>query len=135
MTRSRPRKAALALLLATGLLAAAAGAQEHGPQEAEAQRFIQLMESYLQLSNQMVDSASRNETAIYLAIEGISEIYEQRGEKAKAIPHLLGILEQNPTNRTIRNVARFKLRDLYNETGRSDKALEQLELIIKENSQ
>ena len=78
--------------------------------------------------------ASEPDTAVYLAIEGITEVYENRGEKAKAIPHLLAIVEQSANNRALRNVARFKLRDLYNETGRSDKALEQLELIIQENA-
>ena len=44
-------------------------------------------------------------------------------------------MEKSSGNRTLRNVARFKLRDLYNETGQSAKALEQLELIIRENSE
>ncbi|MEM7352531.1 MAG: hypothetical protein AAF657_17155, partial [Acidobacteriota bacterium] len=74
------------------------------------------------------------ETAIFLAIEGIIEVYEERREKAKAIPHLERIVEQNGDNQTVRNIVRFKLRDLYRETGRSDKAIEQLELVIAENS-
>ncbi len=105
-----------------------------GRGEEDVRNFIDLMDNYLGLSNRWVATASEPDTAVYLAIEGITEVYENRGEKAKAIPHLLRIVEQSADNRTLRNIARFKLRDLYNETGRSDKALEQLEMIIQENS-
>ena len=93
-----------------------------------------LMGSYLGLSNHWVETTSKPDVAIYLAIEGITEVYEERGEKAKAIPHLVSIVEKNADNRSVRNIARFKLRDLYKETGQSGRALEQLELVIEENS-
>ena len=123
----------IAILGSALFTTASDGQQADG--EGEAFEFIDLMGNYLGLSNDWVETATEPDTAVYLAIEGITEIYEQRGEKAKAIPHLVEIARKNANNRAVRNIARFKLRDLYNETGRSDKALEQLELIIEENSQ
>ncbi len=131
MTRhNRPLTAVLlaAAVLASGLFAA--GAQGN----AETQAFLDLMENYLGLSERWVAMASQEETTVFLAVEGIIEIYEGRGEKAKAIPHLQRIVEQNPDNQAIRNVVRLKLRDLYNETGRSDMALQELDQIIAENA-
>ena len=125
--------AILAVILGSGLLATASAGQPGGGED-EARQFIDLMDNYLGLSGRWVSMASQPDTATYLAIEGITEVYEHRGEKAKAIPHLLDIVDRSAGNRSLRNVARFKLRDLYNETGRSDKAIEQLELIIQENA-
>ncbi len=121
------------VILGSGLFTTASVGQPGGG-EAEARQFIDLMDNYLGLSNRWVSMASQPDTAVYLAIEGITEVYEQRGEKAKAIPHLQTIVDESADNQALRNVARFKLRDLYNETGRSDKAIEQLELIIRENA-
>ncbi len=123
----------VAAILGSSLFTPASVGQP-GRGEQEARQFIDLMDNYLGLSNRWVATASEPDTAVYLAIEGITEVYENRGEKAKAIPHLISIVDKSAGNRALRNIARFKLRDLYNETGRSDKALEQLELIIQENS-
>ena len=70
---------------------------------------------------------------VYFAIEGIVEIYEERDEMKGAIPHLEAILDEYPDNLTVRTITRFKLRDIYNEAGERDRALEQLEAIIAEN--
>ncbi len=120
-------------ILGSTLFTTASDGQQGGG-DGEARQFIDLMGNYLGLSNHWVETATEPDTAVYLAIEGITEIYEHRGEKAQAIPELISIAQNNADNRSVRNIARFKLRDLYNETGRPDKALEQLKLIIAENS-
>lgn len=122
----------LAAILGTAFFTTPSAGQPGGEQDPR--QFIDLMDNYLGLSERWVAMASKPDTAVFLAIEGIIEVYEHRGEKAKAIPHLLAIVEKSNNDRALRNVARLKLRDLYNETGRSDKALEQLELVIKENA-
>ncbi|RMH22307.1 MAG: hypothetical protein D6696_03725 [Acidobacteria bacterium] len=124
----------IALVICLGLLAVAGTSRgQHGmPGEAE-MHFIKLMDQYLNLSDRFVALAGEPVSAAYLAIEGIVEIYENRGEKARAIPHLQRILERQGDDRAIRTLIRFKLRDLYNETGHSDKALEELDRIIEEN--
>jgi len=131
-TKSLVVVAVLVALFASGLFSSASG--QPSPEEEQAREFIDLMANYLGLSNHWVETASKPETAVFLAIEGIIEVYEERREKAKAIPHIERIVEKNADNRSVRNIARFKLRDLYKETGRSDKAIEQLELVIAENS-
>ena len=65
--------------------------------------------------------------------EGIVEIHEERGEKAKAIPILKTILDKYPDDQAVRNIIRFKLRDLYRETGQADLALAELDVLIEEN--
>ena len=105
-----------------------------GDEEQSSKEFIGVMSGYLQLSDHLVEMAARPETTIYFAIEGIVEIYEAKGERAQAIGHLQRMLEEHGDNQTVRNLIRFKLRDLYNQTGQSAKALEQLEQVMKENS-
>ena len=94
---------------------------------------INLMNQYLSLSEQVVDIASRPESTIFMAVEGIFEVYEQRKDAPGAIEHLERILADS-NNQTVRNIVRLKLRDIYKETGQIDKALDQLDLVIKENS-
>ena len=69
---------------------------------------------------------------MFFAIEGIVEIYEQQGRRRDAIPHLRDVLERHSGNPTVRTITRFKLRDLYKETGQPDLALEELDTIIDE---
>ena len=94
---------------------------------------LETMDGYLNISERFLNLSGEKEAAVYFAIEGIVEIYERRGHKADAAEHLTKILDSRKDNRTVRNVVRFKLRDLYNETGRSELALQQLELVIQEN--
>ena len=96
-------------------------------------RFIEILSGYLDVSERYITLAARKEAAVYFAVEGIVEIYEARQELANAVPHLRNILNQYPDNRTVHNIVRFKLREIYNETGRSDLALNELELVIQEN--
>lgn len=98
------------------------------------QQFLAMMEHYLDLSDKWVEMLSSEERAIFLAIEGITEIYEERGEKAAAIGHLRQLLERHKGNQTVRNAVHFKLRDIYRETGQSDKALAELDRIVAENA-
>ena len=63
------------------------------------------------------------------------ELYEQRGQKAQAIPHLERLLEQSSGNPVVENIVRFKLRDLYRDTGQGDRALAELDRIFRDNAQ
>ncbi|MEM9305549.1 MAG: hypothetical protein AAGE01_25795 [Pseudomonadota bacterium] len=119
--------AAATLLLTSALATPAAFAQDE-------ERFIGLMSSYISLANAVVDTAERPETAIYLAIEGIFEVYEQRRDAPAAVKHLERLLDAHGDNQTVRNLIRFKLRDIYKETGRQEEALAQLDLIVAENA-
>tara|TARA_Y100000588_G_scaffold223484_1_gene237486 strand:+ start:335 stop:709 length:375 start_codon:yes stop_codon:yes gene_type:complete len=117
--------AAMALLAATFALPAQA--------EEEEAEFIKNIQGYLDVSEKYVSLANGKDHAVFFAVEGIVEIHQERGEQAKAIPALKKILEKYPDNRTVRNIIRFKLRDVYVETGRADLALAELEAVIEEN--
>lgn len=137
-TRRRRRAAALAVAAAAlvALVAAGPTSGQPGPDEApQMARFIGLMDSYLALSDRWVGMLEQPDRAVFLAIEGITEIYEKSGRKAEAIPHLEAILERHPDDQAVRNAVRFKLRDLYKETGQADKALAELDRIVAENAQ
>ena len=74
--------------------------------------FIDVMHGYLGVAEQYTSLAARPEAAVYFAVEGIVEVYERRGELDKAIGDLEQLLEQHGDNQTVRNIVRFKLRDL-----------------------
>ncbi len=115
------------LLMASGMTSASA-------QDDQTLKFVALMNDYLTLANKMVDAAEKPQAAIFMAIEGIYEVYEQRRDAPGAVRHLSEILDNHPNDRVVRNLVRFKLRDIYKETGEADKALEQMDKIIAENA-
>lgn len=134
MTKTRSLTLVIVVTLAVLFTAfASASSGEPGVVEDETQAFIRLMTGYLGVGDRWVSMASTPESAVYLALEGITEIYEQRGERAKAIEHLNRLLEQSGDNRAVRTIISFKLRDLYNETGRGDQALAVLDQIVADN--
>lgn len=114
------------MLIAT-VFASPAHAEEEGAE------FLQKMQGYLEVSERFVALVNGRENAIFFAVEGIVEIHEERGELAKSVPILKNILEKYPENQTVRNIIRFKLRDVFVETGRADLALAELEAVIEEN--
>ena len=106
------------------------------PAQAEDQRerFLDTMVKYLEITDRYVALASEPAAAVFFAMEGIVELYEQRGETAQAIPHLERLLEQNSGNPVVENIVRFKLRDLYRDTGQGNKALAQLDRVFAANA-
>ncbi|MEL6202957.1 MAG: hypothetical protein AAFR39_11435 [Pseudomonadota bacterium] len=94
---------------------------------------IDQLGAYLELAEQYIDLANRPEAAVFFAVEGIVEIHEARGEKAKAIETLSAMLEKFPANTAARNLIRFELRDLHAEMGDAAGALAQLEAVIEDN--
>ena len=123
---------ALLLVLAFALLPVGQ-ALGRNPEMEATQQFLTMMERYLEISDRWVEMLSSEERAVFLAVEGIVEIYEERGEKAAALDHLGGLLERHKGNQTVRNAVRFKMRDIYRETGQPQKALAELDRIIAEN--
>ena len=89
--------------------------------ESEHEALFDEVTNYLDVSERIVDLSSKPIVAIYFALEGINEIYDQQGNKAKAIPHLRRILDAYPENLSVRNIVLFKLRDVYKETGQLTK--------------
>jgi len=119
------------LMIATVMLASATFAVPASAQEEE--EFLGLFQGYLDIAEQFVGLANRTDAAVFFAVEGIVEIHEERGEQAKAIPQLKNVLDIYPDNQPVRNIVHFKPRDLYRDTGQSDLALAELEVLIEEN--
>ncbi|MEM9533373.1 MAG: hypothetical protein AAGA23_20795 [Pseudomonadota bacterium] len=124
----------LSALLLSALLSVCAVWPSAARAEDDPAAFVALMDQYLSLAEKVVATADRREAAVFMALEGIFEVYEQRRDAQGAIRHLTGILERHPNDRVVRNLVRFKLRDIYKEIGELDKALEQLDLVVAENT-
>ena len=117
---------AIAILMTTALAMPAQADDDE-------REFIETINGYLDISDKYVNLANQKEAAIFFAVEGIVEIHEDRGEQANAVPALRKILDQYPDNQTVRNIVRFKLRDVYREVGNADLALAELDAVIEEN--
>lgn len=98
------------------------------------QKFLELMHSYLEISGQWYELVSNRDLAIYLAIDGIVELYEQKGNKLDAVPVLRDLMKRYGSNRTVRTMIRFKIRDILKDSGKVDEALKELMQIIEENA-
>ncbi|MEM6946086.1 MAG: tetratricopeptide repeat protein [Pseudomonadota bacterium] len=119
------------LMIAATMLSAAT--LTAAPAQADDLDLIEQLQGYLQISEQFIDLVNRKEAAVFFAVEGIVEIHEERGDQAKAIPTLQAFLEKYPDDQAVRNIIRFKLRDLYRETGQADLAIAELEVVVEEN--
>ena len=96
---------------------------------------ITLMDNDLALSQRVATIASPRDTSRFLAIEGIAEIDEERGEMNKAIEHLNRLVQQSPNNHALCTIVRCKLRDIYNELNMTGKALAELDRIVAAHGQ
>ena len=95
------------------------------------QSFLDLYGNYLKVSEKWVQMVSVKETTVYLVIEKTVEVYEEKGEKANAIPELRKLLSKYGGNATIRNMIHFKIAEIYKDTGQAAKALDELAAIVK----
>ena len=100
---------------------------------------IQLMQTFLDLMTQyyaIIESthgiASDSEKAAIMQMQKIQEVYEDRGDKAKSVDVLKGVLEDS-NNQAIRNAAYLMIGDTLKESGRASEALEYLQRGLAEN--
>jgi len=113
--------------------AQAAGGTAHGELET-AKQFLGVMQGYLEVSKQWMQHLEDPDMVVFLATEGIVEAYEEKGDKMGAVPELQDLLEKYGNNRVIRTAIRFKLRDLYKDSGQFDKALEELHAVLRSDA-
>ena len=118
---------------ATALLAVAPAANAQRPEDLQLmQTFLNIMTDYFEIIRSTHDIASDPEKAAIMQMQKIQEVYEERGEKARSVGVLQGVLEDS-SNPTIRNAAFMMLGDTLKETGRADEALEYLRRGLDEN--
>lgn len=94
--------------------------------------FVQLMQDYYALIKSVHTISSNSEASAILQMFKIEEVYEERGEKAKAIDVYRQVLESSK-NPTIRNAAVMMLGEALKETNRSNEALDVLRKGLLEN--
>ncbi len=118
---------------ATALLVVAPAANAQRPEDLQLmQTFLNIMTDYFEIIRSTHDIASNPEKAAIMQMQKIQEVYEERGEKARSVEVLQGVLEDS-SNPTIRNAAFMMLGDTLKETGRADEALEFLRRGLDEN--
>ena len=120
------------LILVALLLAAPSAHAEPPPNLATMQYFLDIMHGYYGIieSNYLVNS--NPEMAAILQMQKIQEVYESRGEKAKAVDVLRRVLDETE-NQTIRNAAVLLMSDNLKDTGRTAEALDLLQKGLSEN--
>ncbi len=96
--------------------------------------FLKVMEKYIQITKEFYGIANDEERAAAFAIMEIKTVYEQSGNRRGAIKELNRLLTET-NNRTIRNIIRFQLLDLYKQSNDTPAAMENLRSIIQENLQ
>lgn len=96
------------------------------------QTFLDLMTQYYVIIESTHDIASDSEKAAIMQMQKIQEVYEDRGDKAKSVDVLKGVLEDS-NNQAIRNAAYLMIGDTLKESGRASEALEYLQRGLAEN--
>jgi len=99
---------------------------------AKMQTFLGIMESYFGIIESTHDVGSSAEKSAIMQMQKIQEVYEERGEKARSVEILRGVLQES-RNQTIRNAAYMLISDTLKEIGRSDESIELLRQGLKEN--
>lgn len=96
------------------------------------QQFLAIMTDYFEIIESTHAVSADPEKAAIMQMQKIQEVYEERGEKARAIETFREVLKSS-NNPTIRNAAFFMLGDALKETGRADEAVKLLQEGLQEN--
>lgn len=104
-----------------------------GPEQLQQmQVFLNLMQNFFKIIESTYELAADPEKAAILQMHKIQEVYEERGEKPKAVDVFRKVIADS-SNTTIRNAAYFMLGDALKETGNHREAIEVLSQALAEN--
>ena len=96
------------------------------------QTFLDIMQDYFDIIESTHEISSDYEKSAILQMQKIKEVYDERGEKARATAMLQQVLDDSK-NPAIRNAAYIMLGDIFKETGRADEAIKFLRQGLDEN--
>jgi len=96
------------------------------------QTFLEIMSSYFEIIESSYEINSDAEKAAIFQLQKVQEVYEERGEKARAVEVFQDVLKQTK-NPTIRNAVYMLISDNLKEAGRTDDAIEMLRQGLREN--
>ena len=120
-------------IAATVMIAAAPITRAQSQDELQLmQTFLNIVTDYFQVIEATYQISANPEKAAIMQMSKIQEVYEQRGEKARATEVFKAVLEES-NNPTIRNAAYMLLGDNLKDSGRADEALEYLRRGLDEN--
>lgn len=126
-------KRSLRYLLVVAVLVQPLAAQAKMPADlGQIQMFLGLMQEYFRVIDSTHEISANPEKAAIFQMQKIQEIYEERGEKAKAVDVFREVLK-NTDNPAIRNAAYMLIGDALKETGRADQAIKLLKDGLNEN--
>lgn len=126
-------KRSLRYLLVVAVLVQPLAAHAKMPADlGQIQMFLGLMQEYFRVIDSTHEISANPEKAAIFQMQKIQEIYEERGEKAKAVDVFRDVLK-NTNNPAIRNAAYMLIGDALKETGRADQAIKLLKDGLNEN--
>ena len=102
------------------------------PEVEKMHAFLGLMQKFYSIVDSMNKVSSDPTEAAIMQMFKIQEIYEQRGEKAKAAEVFRRVLQESK-NPTLRNAATIMLGDVLKDTGQADAAITALTNGLIEN--
>ena len=126
------KKLILSLMLSLLLICAPAGNAETADELQTMQTFLNIMGSYFELIESTHEISSDAEKSAIFQLQKLQEIYEERGEKARAATVFRNTLKRTD-NPAIRNAIYMLLSDNLKETGRMDEAIKLLQEGLQEN--
>ncbi|MEL7535874.1 MAG: tetratricopeptide repeat protein [Pseudomonadota bacterium] len=121
-----------AAIIGFALAAASPAAAQSADDLNRMQSFLSLVQNYFGLIEATHEISDDPEKAAILQMQKIQEVYEDRGEKARAQEVFRRVIEESD-NQTIRNAAFLLLGDSLKETGRHEEAIDVLQQALAEN--
>jgi hypothetical protein len=88
---------------------------------------------YLKFAEAWTDTCSNSTQVAVMAVGQIEEVLTKQGQKEQVPAFLEGLLAKC-NNQTVRNAIRFALKEAYMKSGKPEKALDQLQLLVRENA-
>ena len=127
----------LILVFAGSIFIASASATDKKPHPSSEElvkisSFLDLMGKYIEGTGKIYAIADNETRAASFAVMEIKTVYEDSGNPQGAIKELEALL-QSTKDKTVRNVIRFQLLDLYKNHGKKDEAIANLISILNEN--
>ncbi|TQV73776.1 hypothetical protein FLL45_12975 [Aliikangiella marina] len=122
----------LVLILNVSLIDSSKANDNVPPEVQKMSAFLGLMDQFYGIVGSMNDVSNDPTKAAIMQMFKIQEIYEQRGEKAKAAEVFRAVIKE-AKDPALRNAATIMLGDLLKETGQADEAIRTLRSGLLEN--
>lgn len=93
--------------------------------------YMGFMNDYIEMSKHWLEVVEDETLTQYLVVERITELYEKKGMRAKAVPVLESLLEEYKLEESVQRAVKFKIAEIHKETGKVDKAVDSLKSVLE----